>query len=110
MAVVRTIGLHSIDYPELSEELSTKEWYVSIQGEKVCHQLKTTLDHSLRARHITQVWTTPQNYSGQQLPAHFTLEQVMSIDTDNIQKIRTMQRECIKRFLCKMAVDQLATG
>ena len=95
-ALAKAYLSHSDGYPALSEALSPTEWYVSLKGEKVCRQLKTTLDHFLRAQHITQVWTTPQNHSGQQLAPHFTLEQIWSIDTDNIQKIWTTQRGCSK--------------
>ena len=34
----------------------------------------------------------------------------MLVDSDNIQQIWKMQRGCIKQFLYKMAVDQLATS
>ena len=44
-ALAKAYLSHSNDYPALSEELSPKEWYVSLQGKKVCRQLKTTLDH-----------------------------------------------------------------
>ena len=73
-------------------------------------KMKSEVDRYIRMRHIIQLWTQPQQRPGCILAPKFTLHQVSLIDTKNIQKSWAAQCGCIQRFLCKMAVDQLATG
>ena len=109
-ALAKAYLAHSVNYPDLSNILAHNEWYTIVNGNKVCRKLKATLANHLRTRQIVQTWTQPRNQAGIQVTPCFTLTQVDMIDTSNIQKIWHTQRGCIKRFLCKMAVDQLATG
>ena len=59
---------------------------------------------------IVKLWTPPQQRSRQIIAPKFTMHQVSLVDTENIQDCWATQRGCMKQFLCKMAVNQLATG
>ena len=64
----------------------------------------------LRKLDVIQYWTEPRKRNGNWVEAKFSQEQSELLDVDNIQKAWDMREGHVKRFLCKMSVDQLATG
>ena len=64
----------------------------------------------LRKLDVIQYWTEPRKRNGNWVEAKFSREQFKLLDVDNIQKAWDTREGHVKRFLCKMSVDQLATG
>ena len=101
---------HSDNLGNLSNIIKEEEWYVKAQGKKISFKAKKTIDTMLRQLNVTKYWTEPRKRSGRWEEAKFTHGQLEQIDTVNIQKAWEKQEGHLKHFICKMSVNQLATG
>ena len=101
---------HSYHFEPLDDLLTDDEWTIRINSRKVCRKLKLTIDCFLRAQQIILHWTTPKHTNGILKQPRFSMTQISAIDFNSIQQSWSHQRGCLRRFICKMATDQLATG
>ena len=97
-------------WKQLPDTVDDEEWYLRGQGIKLSHSVKRQLDCLLRTINITQYWTKSIKRSGVTRPPVFTRQQLSRIDTICIQKAWDSEPAHKKRFICKMSVNQLATG
>ena len=101
---------HSRDLAPLTDILTHNEWYVRLTGTRIHKDLKKHVSQYLRAQAVRTLWTTTKHHQRQITPPRFTPSQLDLLDNSNIQKAWNRQRGCLKRFICKMATNQLATG
>ena len=94
----------------LSDILHPLEWTLSINSFKVCAFLKKTLDFELRVRTTRQFWIHPKKRGQTIIPPKYTAHQIDSMDIHNIEKAWRKTPGHMKRFICKAASKQLATG
>ena len=59
---------HSRSLPSLSNVLNGKEWHLHIQGNKICVQMKKTLERFLRSLPVLDAWTKPSISQGMTKP------------------------------------------
>ena len=109
-ALAKAYLSYSKTFAPLADKVDASEWSVLINNVKVCTHLKNQLSTHLRSRPIIHFWTTPIRVQGVQKPPKYTIHQISLLDTHNTQVAWNKNRGCIKRFVCKMSADQLATG
>ena len=94
----------------LPDTIDEEEWHVKVQGKKICIKAKQIIERMLRQSDVIKYWTQPRQRNGTWHETKFTQEQLSLLDVNNIQKAWDHRAGQLKRFICKMAVDQLATG
>ena len=109
-ALAKAYLSYSKTFAPLVKEVNSLEWSVLINNTKVCIHLKKQLSTHLRSCPIIHFWTTPIRVQGVHKPPKYTTHQILLLDTHNTQAAWNTNRGCIKPFVCKMSVDQLATG
>ena len=101
---------YSTSYLPLNDNIDDKEWAVRIEGQKICRRFKQQLAFHIRACPLQQFWTKSTQAHPRNKPLKYSNEQIAMINIANTQIAWNKARGCIKRFICKMSVDQLATG